>query len=70
MQQHLFSYYCTSGHCGFLEDVLFSFIDKTDPSDLLKREDCWRSTLKTMALFGFNIEESVWQFYYQYYEHL
>ena len=59
MQQHLFNYFSTSDHWGFLEDVSLTFIDKTDPSDPLKREDCWRSTLKTMASFGLNIEESV-----------
>ena len=59
MQQHLFNHFCKSGHCGFLEDVSLTFIDKTDPSDPLKREDYWRSTLKTMAPFGLNIGESV-----------
>ena len=59
MQQHLFNHSCTSGHCGFLGDVSLTFIDKTDPSDPLKREDYWRSTRKIMALFGLNIEESV-----------
>ena len=39
MQQHLFNHFCTSGHCSFLEDVSLTFIDKTDPSDQLKRED-------------------------------
>ena len=56
MQQHLFNHFCTSGHCGFL--VSLTFIDKTDPSDPLKKEDYWRTTLKTMASFGLNIEES------------
>ena len=64
MQQHLFNHFCTSGHCGFLEHVSLTFIDKTDPSDPLKREDYWRSMLKTMALFGLNIKESVSQFCY------
>ena len=60
MQQHLFNYhFCSSGHFGFLENVLLTFIDKTNLSDPLKWEDYWRSTLKTMALFGFHIEESV-----------
>ena len=59
MQQHFFNHFWTSGHCGFLKDVSLTFIDKTDPSDPLKREDYWRSTLKTMASFGLNIEESV-----------
>ena len=59
MQQHLFNHFCTSGHCGFLENVSLTFIDKTYPSDPLKREYYWRSTLNTMAPFGLNIEESV-----------
>ena len=58
LQQHLFNHFCTSGHCGFLEDVSLTYIDKTDPSDQRKREDHWRSRLKTMASFGLNIEES------------
>ena len=59
MQQHLFRHFCIFGHCGFLQDVSLTFIDKTDPSDPLKREDYWRNTLKTMVPFGLNIEESV-----------
>ena len=53
MQQHLLS------HCGFLEDVSLTFIDKTDPADPLKRYEYWRTTLKAMAPFGLNIEERV-----------
>ena len=45
VQQHLFKHFCTSGYCGFLEDASLTFIDKTDPSDSLKREDYCRSTL-------------------------
>ena len=70
MQQHLLNHFCTFDHCGLIEDVSLTFIDKTGPSDPLKREDYWRSTLKTMAPFGLNIEESVWQFFHQYIEHL
>ena len=57
IQQHLFNHFCTSGHYGFLEDVSLTFIDKTDPSDPLKRKDFWRSTFNTMAPFALNIEE-------------
>ena len=60
MQEHLFKHFSSPGHNGFLNDVLITFIDKTDPSDPLKREDYWRRTLKTMVLFGLNIEDSVW----------
>ena len=59
MQQHLFNHFCTSGHAEFLNNVSIKFIDKTDPSDPLKREDYWRYMLKTMAPFRLDIEESV-----------
>ena len=59
MQQHLFNYFCTSGHCSFLEDVSLTLVDETDPSHPLKWEDYWRIMLKTMAPLGLNIEECV-----------
>ena len=40
-------------------DVSITFIDKTDPFDLSWTEDYWRETLKTMVLYGLNIEDSV-----------
>ena len=58
MQQHLFNHLCASGHSGFLGDALLVFIDKTDPSDHLKKEGYWSSMLK-MTPFKFNIEESI-----------
>ena len=33
---------CISGHAGFLDDAFIKFIDKTDSSDPLEREDYWR----------------------------
>ena len=59
MQQYLFVHFCTPSHCRFLKDVSLTFIDTTDLPDPLKREYYWRSTLKTMAPFGLNIEDSV-----------
>ena len=59
MQEHLFSHFSMAGHNGFLNDVSITFIDKTDPSDPLRREDYWRQTLKTMVPYGLNIENSV-----------
>ena len=58
MQEHLFRHFSSPGRNGFL-NVSITFIDKTDPSDPLKREDYRRRTLETMALFGLNIEDSV-----------
>ena len=37
MQEHLFEHFNEEGHHGFLEDVSITFIDKTDPSEPLKR---------------------------------
>ena len=59
MQQHLYEHFCSRNHNCFISDVSVTFSDKIDPSDPLKREDYRRSTLKTMAPFGFNNEESV-----------
>ena len=59
MQQHLYEHFWSSNHSCFISDVSVTFIDKTDPSDPLKRADYWRSTPKTMAPFELNFEESV-----------
>ena len=59
MQQHLFEYFQSPRDTGFVGDVCITFIDKTDPFIPTKREDYWRQTLKTLALQGLNIEESV-----------
>ena len=58
-QKHLYEHFTEKGHEGFLQDVSIIFIDKTDPSDPLKREKCWWDTLKTLATDGLNISESV-----------
>ena len=57
MQKHL--HFPMAGQEGFLNDVSIALIEKTDPSDPLRREDYWRQTLKTMVVYGLNIEVSV-----------
>ena len=37
MQEHLFQHFSSQGYNGFLKDVSVTFLDKTDPSDPLKR---------------------------------
>ena len=59
MQVHLFEHFNDKGHHGFLEDISITFIDKTDPSEPLKKENYWKNVLKTMAPLGLNIEDSV-----------
>lgn len=44
-----------SGLSGFINDVFITFIDKMDPSDLLKQENFWLKTLMTMTPYGLNI---------------
>ena len=57
-QRHLYDHFIEKDHKEFLQDVSITFIDKTDPSDPLKREKYWRDTLKTFAPYGLNISES------------
>ena len=58
MQEHLFRHFSSPGRSGFLNDVSITFINKTHPSDPLKREDYSRRTLKIMAPFRLNIEDN------------
>ena len=64
MQEHLFEHFNEEGHHGFLEDVSITFIDKTDHSERLKRENYWKNVLKTRASLGLNIEDSVSEMFY------
>ena len=59
MQEHLSSHFSMASHDGFLDDVSITFIDKTYPSDPLRRENYRRQTLKTMVLNGLNIKDNV-----------
>ena len=40
MQQHLFEHFSSEGHNGFPDDVSIIFIDKTEPKDPNKQENC------------------------------
>ena len=60
MQQHLFSHFCTTDCCSFLEDVSLTFIVWSASSDPLKKDDYERRTLKITAPFGFDIEGNVY----------
>ena len=58
-QQHLYDHFMLEDHTQFVNDALITFIDKSDPTDLLKREQCWRHALKTLVPYGLNVSESV-----------
>ena len=51
------STFLSEGHNGLIYDVEIIFIDKADPSDPTRREEFWRTKLKTLAPYGLNVEE-------------
>ena len=55
-QEHLYEHFCDSEHSGFLNDVSITFIDKTDLTNPLQRENYWKHTLKTFSPYGLNIK--------------
>ena len=59
MQEHLYKHFMTDGQKGFLNEVRDTFINKTNVKDLEKRGRYWMRTLKTMKLYGLNIEDNV-----------
>ena len=63
MQKHLFRHFSSLDGNGFWNDISINFIDKTDPSDPLKREDYWKRTLRTMAPLELNIEDNCFTSY-------
>ena len=58
IQKHLCDHYL-SYNKDFLNAVSVILIDKTDPSNPLKREQYWRHILQTNALHGLNIADAV-----------
>ena len=52
MQHHLFEYFQSPGHTGFIEDVCITLICKTDSFTSLKRKDNRRKTIKILAPHG------------------
>ena len=59
MQEYLYSHFESEGQNGFLEDVSVTLIDKTDGSELTKRETSCMHTLKTLAPYGLNVENGI-----------
>ena len=65
-QEHLYKHFCDIEHRGFLNDVSITFIDKTDPTNLLQREYYWKHT-STFAPYGLSllILISFWSTYFE-----
>ena len=57
LQEHLFEHFNSKGHNGFLHDVSFTLINKTDLKNPTKREHYERHTLKTLGPHGLNVED-------------
>ena len=57
-QKSLHEHFLSDSHQSFEEDVNICLINKTDPSDLHKRDYYWMRTLKIIAPFGLNTEET------------
>ena len=57
-QKFLHEHFLKDDHHGFEKDVSIYLIDKTQSSDPHKREYYWMRTLKTLAPFGLNTEDT------------
>ena len=57
MQRYLHEHFLSESDNGLINDVEIMFIDKTDPSEPIRREEFRRTKLKTLAPYGLNVEE-------------
>ena len=57
MQKYLHDHFLSEDHDGLLNNVEITLIDKTDPSDPERREEFWRTKLRTLAPLGLNSDE-------------
>ena len=62
MLEHLFKYFKSEGHSGFLRNfsitlTAITLIDKTNGKDHKRKENYWKRTLKTYAPFGLNMSD-------------
>ena len=57
MQKYLHDHFLSEDHDVLLNNVEITLIDKTGPSDPERREEFWRTKLRTLALLGLNIEK-------------
>ena len=57
MQRYLLEHFLSEGQNGLINIVKIIFTDKFDLSDPTRREEFWRTRLKTLAPYGLNVEE-------------
>ena len=57
MQKYLLDNFLSEDHDGLLNNVEITLIDKTDRSDSERREEFWRTKLRTLAPLDLNVEK-------------
>ena len=57
MQKYLHDHFLKENHDSLLNNVEITLIDKTDPSDPERKEEFWRTMLRTLAPLDSNTEE-------------
>ena len=57
LQKYLHDHFLSEDCDDLLNDVEITLIDKIDPSDPERKEEFWRTKLRTLAALGLNIEE-------------
>ena len=57
MQKYLHEHFLRKDRHCLLNNAEITLIDKTDQSDTGRREEFWRTKLRTLAPLGLNIDE-------------
>ena len=57
MQKYLHDHFLSEDQDSLLNNVEINLIDKTDPSDPERREEFWKTKLRTLATLGLNIDK-------------
>ena len=57
MQKYLHDHFLSEDQDSLLNNVEIKLIDKTDPSDPERREEFWKTKLRTLATLGLNIDK-------------
>ena len=57
MQKYLHDHFLSEDQDSLLNNVEINLIDKTGPSDPERREEFWKTKLRTLATLGLNIDK-------------
>ena len=59
IQEHVHEHFCDSEESGSINDFSVTFIDKTNPTNLIQGKNCWKHTFQTSVPYSLNIKENV-----------